>query len=391
MAHKINLDYLKQKEVEAQQRKSNREQGDLAWYDFANGQNRLRVLPPWSSEGLLGMEVFMHHLGRDQKILCLKGFKGSPFAPAGADCECPICEVLRELKDANVETDGMWARFSVYLNAIDRKTNNLCIVRFPGTLFDSFRSLVFSDWGDVTDPITGNDILIDKKGSGLDTKYNILPMRDRTPVFTKADGTPDFDMIENLLGNEEKQIPTKLFQLHLIWKYPKGEALQEMRNKAAAFRVFHLGTPGAPKATTTSAASGFSEPTSTSEYAPPNAPTVATPRYTPPPPPARTEQAPQQASVAPPPPSTPPPAQSSKPTSSAPPPPPKSKNVAEGRVVMPQSTSPHPTSTSSVPQQEVKKPDGSPNCWGKAHGFDAGICSKCAYEVTCKSVCEANA
>jgi hypothetical protein len=42
------------------------------------------------------------------------------------------------------------------------------------------------DWGDLTDPDKGYDVVIEKAGSGLQTSYTVRPRKNSTPIPDKS-------------------------------------------------------------------------------------------------------------------------------------------------------------------------------------------------------------
>jgi hypothetical protein len=168
----------KQKYYAADQDKLQKKLAEIGQGDFfkpKEGENRVRILPPWNKNGLWFQEATLHYglnneKGQERGFPCLKQF--------GKDC--PICEKIEELKEGGSEDKKMAERIGTrtkfYANVLDRKTNAVLIWGFSrktlGILlgYDSDKE----DYGDITNPETGFDIVIDRTGTGkLDTRYQI--------------------------------------------------------------------------------------------------------------------------------------------------------------------------------------------------------------------------
>lgn len=83
---------------------------------------------------------------------------------------CPLCKM------------GVQFSFYYYSNVLDRKDDKMKILRFGPTIKD-FINTISKSFGDPKD----YDILITRRGKGLNTKYPaVLPMKDGKPLTTET-------------------------------------------------------------------------------------------------------------------------------------------------------------------------------------------------------------
>ncbi len=182
-----------------------------------SGKNKIRVLPPWKildgagasilvktiedvakGTGVPFLEIYTHfQLGSDQKktMVCLKQQYDQP---------CAICEAIELLRTSpqigdrnrgdNIKAK---ARFMYNVLAYARTTTSDGRLEFSSTegsvqvmivgrkIHQQIISIMLdNEYGDITDPINGFDITVEKKGSGTkdDTDYSTLPSRNPTQV-----------------------------------------------------------------------------------------------------------------------------------------------------------------------------------------------------------------
>jgi hypothetical protein len=139
------------------------------------GKNVVRILPPWSEEGLFYFETALHYGfqsdGRERAYPCLKllGKKA-----------CPMCAFSDDLLSGSTEDQELGkrvqARRKFYATVIDRNNpGSAQIWGFSAKVLKVLSGYMDDpDWGDFTDPEEGHDIVIERTGSGRnDTRYEI--------------------------------------------------------------------------------------------------------------------------------------------------------------------------------------------------------------------------
>jgi len=150
--------------------------GSGTYFKAKVGPNKVRILPPWSKEGIWYKEATLHYglkndKGQERGYPCLKMF--------GKDC--PICDKRDELLEGDGEdkklAERIRPRTKFYANILDRKTNAVMIWGFSqktlGILLSYEGDKEHCD-GKLTDPNEGFDVVIDRTGTGKnDTRYEI--------------------------------------------------------------------------------------------------------------------------------------------------------------------------------------------------------------------------
>lgn len=141
------------------------------------GRSVIRILPPVG-----GMDFFFQQVGRhyDQRQYC-------PLLSTEGELPCPICELNENLYAAGEKDAASKFRASkaFWMNIVDRSSDTAGPqIYAPGvTVFQILVSMISDpDYGDITDVEDGFDIKIDRDGQGIDTKYQVLPVRNPSPL-----------------------------------------------------------------------------------------------------------------------------------------------------------------------------------------------------------------
>ena len=180
-------------------------------------KNLIRVMPPWSEDGdfkgQFWREVHQHwNVAEKGPITCSAK---TPFLEGS----CPVCELVEEMqKDRDPEVKAavkqIRSKVAFLLNIQDLKdpvytqedvneykTANPDVDELPfeagdakiqiyaaGTMvFNDIVTAVTDGGNDITDLETGNDIILNKIGSGLTTKYNVTLKVKQTPADVASD------------------------------------------------------------------------------------------------------------------------------------------------------------------------------------------------------------
>lgn len=153
------------------------------------GKNQIRILPPWSEEGVWFFKLPLHYGfqdedGRARAYPCFREWKNE---------RCPACDAIAELKKVDggqKVSERMRARSKYYVNLIDRRVgeDKVYIYGFSGKQLNEILSYDDDeDYGDIVHPKQGFDFIIEKTGSGLKTKYQIRIKPKPTPAGKFAD------------------------------------------------------------------------------------------------------------------------------------------------------------------------------------------------------------
>jgi hypothetical protein len=155
----------------------------------ADGRGRYRILPSWRAEGGQFWHDFGQHYikGDDGKVkavyVCAERTFGKP---------CGVCEAMLHAQSFISDDETMKliqqakATGRVLVNALvlDGPTPDTPqILELSPTTFNQFLAIM-QEWGaeEVMDLATGKDIIIEKTGKGLDTKYTLQIAAKSKPV-----------------------------------------------------------------------------------------------------------------------------------------------------------------------------------------------------------------
>ncbi|WP_374335309.1 hypothetical protein [Methyloversatilis sp.] len=168
----------------------------------ADGRGRYRILPSWRPEGGQFWHDFGQHYIKDAMgkvkavYVCTERTFGKP---------CGVCEAMLHAQQHVVDDETMKliqsakANGRVLVNALhlDGATPDVPqILELSPTTFSQFLAIV-QEWGsEVLDLTEGKDVIIEKTGKGLETKYSIQIAAKSKPVdssvMTKVANLDDY-------------------------------------------------------------------------------------------------------------------------------------------------------------------------------------------------------
>ena len=184
----IDLKRLKEKYDQLQQNKS-KTSGNLNFWKPKVGVSIIRILPSWNPKngGIYFRDTAIHYdIGEEsRRFVCLRA-EGQV---------CPICELrnlLSGVADASVKdiAGSLAPTPKVYMNIVDLQHPELGvqIASLVGRYaVEQIHEVIVGygldpKWGDLTDPTYGRDITIERKGTGLETDYQVRPSPTPTPI-----------------------------------------------------------------------------------------------------------------------------------------------------------------------------------------------------------------
>lgn len=176
----------------------------------APGKHTYRILPTWRLKTMPeackeGAQPFWHDFAQHW-VRAEKG--GKPVAYVCMDktfgAECPICSAIGRgisassddatvelLKDANAAQKYL---FNVLHRSGD-KPNEVQVMEVGTKIYDQILEFV-AEYGDITDLKEGKDLIITREGTGMDTKYTVLPAGKHQPVDASVlDSLYDLDAV----------------------------------------------------------------------------------------------------------------------------------------------------------------------------------------------------
>lgn len=183
--------------IKQAQQSSNRKD-DVTWWSIPVGTSSIRIMPPWDPTGRVALPVHQHRIEYQDPSVSYKRYNWTCMKRT-FEGNCPICDVLEEMRAAGIDTKEYdSSRFTYYMNILvmydplyengvksgltgDRleglPSGTLAVSRIPKTIYDWVVSQITSPLvGDITSLDNGIDVYITKEGSGLGTKY--------TPTFS---------------------------------------------------------------------------------------------------------------------------------------------------------------------------------------------------------------
>lgn len=146
-------------------------------------ENRIRVLPPWSSEGRPFKEVYFHYSVGDMRR--------SLICPRRTHMKaCPVCELVDKLyrsgdpKEQSLASD-MKAKEQYFANIVDldNPSDGVRIYRFGKQVKNELMAFLRNkNWGDFTHPVKGFNVTINKSGEGKNSQYKAYLDREPSPI-----------------------------------------------------------------------------------------------------------------------------------------------------------------------------------------------------------------
>lgn len=156
------------------------------------GKTKVRILPGLGEDGIFWQDLGIHWIKQEKN--------GKPVAVVGChdhtyEQPCPVCTAIdKALKsatdDTEVELYKEWgARKEVLVNALIRSGSDASedpvVLSLTSTTFAAILSVIeeyADEMGNILDPDTGIDFVIERAGKGLDTKYTVMPAPKSTAV-----------------------------------------------------------------------------------------------------------------------------------------------------------------------------------------------------------------
>ena len=186
--------------------------GGADFWNPPEGESRVRVMPPWSEDQEEFWFVTATHfnVGPDERAVAC------PEQSGVAD-SCYLCRLVKRLgkgdDDEKTEAEAMGARPRYLLSIVDltKPQNGVQVWPAPKTIFRQLKKFWLNeeDYGDFTSFKDGFDILIEKTGSGLQTRYDATPTRPKPFPAEKLLNHANASVAETFqaLADEEYDLP----------------------------------------------------------------------------------------------------------------------------------------------------------------------------------------
>lgn len=164
--------------------------GQKSYLKLAEGDNAIRFLPPKPGAASPLLRTYNHYLdmpdGRTISFNCPRMM---------AKRACAVCFKAQQLADSNNQVDQkagrkMFPRLRVYANIVDRAAEDLGvqIYAFGKQIMDDLLAIRGNPrkGGNFTHPVTGRDIIINRTGTGKDTRYSVTPDVQGSPLHADS-------------------------------------------------------------------------------------------------------------------------------------------------------------------------------------------------------------
>lgn len=209
----LNLDKIRAQRDKAAEEMARR---NAKYYEWKTGRNTLRFLPPWE-----GGDDFTRIMGKHWNL----GPEGKTmvFCPKICfDTPCPICDNIDKMWKSKPD-DGTkeWLKSvsaapRFLANVVDMSDidSGIQIAELPKTVLLEIWNIMIDKEvgvGDITDLKAGRDIIIDKTGKGLSTRYTVRAKLTEAPVPIPIE-LADIPNLDNMVRNESYE------NLKLVWE-----------------------------------------------------------------------------------------------------------------------------------------------------------------------------
>ena len=161
--------------------------GGATFMKLKEGKNVVRFLPPPVGQNKLFLTVYQHYFkspigDSTLSFTCPRMMEKAP---------CPLCQKSMQMAKSRSKADKDAAREflprrRIMANVIDRQDPDAGpkIMGFGKTIQESLVAVRedVDAGGDFCHPDSGFDIIIERRGTGLNTKYNVIPARQDSPL-----------------------------------------------------------------------------------------------------------------------------------------------------------------------------------------------------------------
>lgn len=182
----LDIDKLRQKLQDTKEKQQNRGGGKVDYWKPKDGRNVIRILPAKDGQEFYSEAVVRYNVGPKNRMVTV---------PTDSKEPCPIREFVDALYKSGDKGDEklakkMKASTRYYFNVIDRSVEEdseeygkVLVFGCGTTIFtDILGIIVDPDFGDITNPDEGYDIIITKSGKGLDTEYKTVARPKQTAI-----------------------------------------------------------------------------------------------------------------------------------------------------------------------------------------------------------------
>lgn len=174
-----------------------------------DGDYKLRLLPPWSNEGAFAKGVLVHFgVGLQKKTVICPNMIGDDL--------CPYCHIHAIIKSEEIyqaDSDAIRATAQYYSNIVNMKdtASGVLVWGYGAQLFFPIKKIQDSgEFGDITDPEEGREILINRQVRGK-VSDSVYPA-GKISMIQNPDWLDDIVDLDTILPEVDKALVEKLFK-----------------------------------------------------------------------------------------------------------------------------------------------------------------------------------
>ncbi|MBI9085482.1 MAG: hypothetical protein JEZ11_17935 [Desulfobacterales bacterium] len=208
----LSLDRIRENQRVAKEEASRRAAN---FFQFKSGRNPIRILAPWEGSDDISRPMGKHwNLGTDGKtsVFCPKQCEGLP---------CPICEEIdrrwkakpSEEEKTHLRSIGASKRYYINMLDLNDMEKGVQIGELPKTVLEEIWNIMLdteAGVGDITDWDNGYDLIVEKTGVSLSTRYTVRAKRAPSSVPREYEAS---------LVNLETFVKTETYSdLKMIWE-----------------------------------------------------------------------------------------------------------------------------------------------------------------------------
>lgn len=195
---RFKVDMSKIKEKQTQYDKTSKTDFKKNFFDPKQDKNNVRILPPWSEEGIWYREVPYHYGVGGKSVVCPKRLLNKP---------CFVCDKVAEFrksgdKELGLLADELRPKMRIYYNLVDLDDTGKG-VQVYGSGVNVFKDLLYYDldeeWGNITDADKGYDIIITREGKGKTSKYQVKLKKNPSPIASE-EWLNTLNNLDNMVG-----------------------------------------------------------------------------------------------------------------------------------------------------------------------------------------------
>lgn len=206
--------------------------GSSGFWSPEQGSNVVRILPEVGEMPYFYQEVGRHYFTSDKQVYC-------PRFTSDGELDCPVCELVSDLykgdKASKALAGDLRVRKMFWMNIVvrDGKETKGPFIYTPGvTVMQAVSAYIQDpDYGDITDEEEGVDLVIEREGTGRETRYQVIARRkDSALADTDAAIDKIFNDAKDLSYVEVSEDPEEDKELsdgHAVWLLPYNRIVTE--------------------------------------------------------------------------------------------------------------------------------------------------------------------